>query len=134
MTSHKGGKIWRRSIDFKLEVIRKTQWRKAQSTQLKKIQHRSNMLPVQLIVKSFKVCALSSGLDGSEDNNIACVKHGPCQYLLSRLQAASLDENQTDPFDDHQVSISEGDIREEDIDELFIDPDDDGDEQPIVED
>ena len=55
------------------------------------------MLPAQLIVKSFNVCALSSGLDGSEDNNIACIKHGPCQDLLSRLQAASLDKDQADP-------------------------------------
>ena len=36
-------------------------------------------LPDDLIRKSFKVCALSSSLDGSEDNELMCIKHGPCE-------------------------------------------------------
>ena len=44
-------------------------------------------LPSEIIVKSFKVCALSSSLDGSEDGQLMCIKHGPCGDLLERLQS-----------------------------------------------
>ena len=48
-------------------------------------------LPEDIIKKLFKVCALSTSLDGAEDAEIMCIKHGPCQNLLQRLQASQLD-------------------------------------------
>lgn len=53
-------------------------------------------LPAEVIRKSFKVCALSSNLDGSEDDQITCIKHVPCQSLLPRLQAFRQEEEETD--------------------------------------
>ena len=80
------------------------------------------MLPTKLIIKSFKVCALSSALDGSEDNEIMCIKHGPCQSLLSRLESTAHDEDDvSDPFD---IQISEEEMCLEDIEELLIDDSD----------
>ena len=35
-------------------------------------------LPTDVIIRSFKVCALSTNLDGSEDDQIVCIRHGPC--------------------------------------------------------
>ena len=58
-------------------------------------------LPAEVIKKSFKVYALSSNLDGSEDDQITCIKHGPCQSLLPRLQAFHQEEEETDPFRVH---------------------------------
>ena len=77
-------------------------------------------LPGDLIRKSFKVCALSSSLDGSEDNELMCIKHGPCEELLSRLQ--SIEEEDIDPFDE----ITEDDIAQEDVADLQIDSDEEG--------
>ena len=79
-------------------------------------------LPDDLIRKSFNVCALSSSLDGSEDNELMCVKHGLCEGLLSRLQ--SIEEEHIDPFDE----ITEDDIAQEDVADLRIDSDEDGDD------
>ena len=45
------------------------------------------MLPTDVIARSFKVCALSTNVDGSEDDQIVCIKHGPCQNLLEKLKA-----------------------------------------------
>ena len=56
-------------------------------------------LPTEIIVKSFKVCALSSRLDGSEDNEIVCIKHGQCESLLTKLQASDLNHEEVDPFE-----------------------------------
>ena len=74
-------------------------------------------LPDDLIRKSFKVCALSSSLDGSEDNELMCIKYGPCEELLSRLQ--SIEEEDVDPFNE----ITEDDIAQEDVADLQIDSD-----------
>ena len=51
-------------------------------------------------MKSFKVCALSGYLNGSEEGQINFIKNGPCQELLTRLQ--SVEVEQIDPFDDVQ--------------------------------
>ena len=79
-------------------------------------------LPDDLIRKSFKVCAPSSSLDGSEDNELMCIKHGPCEELLIRLQ--SIEEEDIDPFDE----ITEDDIAQEDVADLQIDSNEEGDD------
>ena len=71
-------------------------------------------LPSDLIKKSFKVCALSSNLDGSEDGQIMCIKNGPCQELLTRFQSVEVDE--LDPFDDIQEDEEEDCSESEDSD------------------
>lgn len=65
-------------------------------------------LAAEIIQKSFKVCALSTNLDGSEDDQIMCIKYGPCQSQLRRMQASHLDESdkEKDPFD-AQISEDE---------------------------
>ena len=72
--------------------------------------------------KPFKVCALSNSLDGAEDDQIMCIKHGPCQNLLQRLQASQLDNEDDDPFD---AQISEEDMFEEEVPYLTLGKDDD---------
>ena len=42
-------------------------------------------LPTDVITRSFKVCALSKNLDGSEDDQIVCIKLGPCQNLKVKV-------------------------------------------------
>ena len=79
-------------------------------------------LPDDLIRKSFKVCALSSSLDGSEDNELMCIRHGPCEELLSRLQ--SIEEEDIDPLDEK----TEDGIAQEDVADLQIDSDEEGDD------
>ena len=69
-------------------------------------------LPADIIKKSFKVCALSNSLDGAEDDQIMCIKHGPCQNLLQKLQASQVDDEEFDPFD---VERLEEDMMEEQI-------------------
>ena len=82
-------------------------------------------LPTDLITRSFKVCVLSTNLDGLEDDQIVCIKHGPCQNLLKKLKVGQLDNVGSDPFD---IEVSEEDMCEEDISELIIDDDDEDDE------
>ena len=65
-------------------------------------------------MKSFKVCALSGYLNGSEDGKIVCIKNGPCQELLTRLQ--SVEVEQIDPFDDVQEDEEENCSDSEDSD------------------
>ena len=76
-------------------------------------------LPAEVIKKSFKACALSSNLHGSEDDQITCIKHGPCQSLLPRLQAFHQEEEETDPFECTTVSGEE--IAQEDVAHLILD-------------
>ena len=76
-------------------------------------------LPAEVIKKSFKVCALSSNLDGSEDDQITCIKHGPCQSLLPRLQAFHQEEEETDPYE--CTTVSEEEIAQEDVTHLILD-------------
>ena len=52
---------------------------------------------------------------------MACIKHGPCEELLSRLQSI---EEDIDPFDE----ITEDDIAQEDVVDLKIDSDEEGDD------
>ena len=84
-------------------------------------------LPSEIIVKSFKVCALSSSLDGSEDGQLMCIKHGPCGDLLERLQC--IREEECDSFENN----AEEDIMLEDIAELAIDSDHEDDELEIAD-
>ena len=51
-----------------------------------------------------------------------CMKLGPCESLLPKLQAVGTPRDVVDLF---ECSISEGDMAEEDIFELIIDDDDD---------
>ena len=78
-------------------------------------------LPDDLIRNSIKVCDLRSSLDGSEDNELMCIKHGPCEELLSRLQ--SIEEEDIDPFNE----ITEDDIAHMDVADLEIDSNEEGD-------
>ena len=64
----------------------------------------------------------SSNLDGSEDDQITCTKHGPCQSLLPKSQAFHQEEEETDPFE--YTSVSEEDIAQEDVAHLTLDEDD----------
>lgn len=51
-------------------------------------------LPKELIIKSFKNCALTTALDGSEDDQIHCFKpDGPIPDGLELLQQARLEEH-----------------------------------------
>ena len=49
---------------------------------------------------------MSGNLNGSKDGQIICIKNGPCQEPLTRLQ--SVEVEQIDPFDDIQED-EEGD-------------------------
>ena len=73
-------------------------------------------LPRELMQKSFVSCALSTKLDGTEDGSIACIKHGPCQDLLKRLQNYEWDEDNVNIFE----NIPDEDKEMEDIGELHI--------------
>ena len=78
-------------------------------------------LPTEIIVKSFQVCALSSNLDGSEGNEIVCIKRRPCRSLLTKLRASDLkQEKEVDPFQ----TITEEDIAMEDVPYLLLSEDD----------
>ena len=81
-------------------------------------------VPVEIIQKSFKVCALSCNLDGSEDEQLMCVKHESCQCLLPRLQAAvNLEESEeVDPF---EINVPGEDMAQEEVPHLVIGEDDD---------
>ena len=80
--------------------------------------HTWKKLQTDVITRSFKVCALSTNLDGSEDNQIVCIKHGPCQNLLEELKVGQLDDVGFDPF---EIEVSEEEMCEQDISELIID-------------
>ena len=60
-----------------------------------------------------KVCALSDNLDGSEDNEIIFIKHGPSDELLNRLQSIGED---VDLFHD----ITDDNVTQEDIADLQV--------------
>ena len=71
-------------------------------------------------MNSFKVCALSSNLNGSEDGKIIFIQNGPCQELLTRPQ--SVEVEQIDPFDNVQEDEDEeedcSDSEDSDSDEV----------------
>ena len=78
-------------------------------------------LATEGIRKSFKVCALSSNLDGLEDDQITCIKHCPCQSLLPRLQVFHREEKDTDSFE--CTTVSEEEMAQEDVAHLILDED-----------
>ena len=88
-------------------------------------------LPAEVIKKSFKVCALSSHLHGSEDDQITCIKHGPCQSLLPTLQAFHQEEEETDPFE--RTTVSEEEMVQEDVAHHILDEDDENEEEEILD-
>ena len=75
-------------------------------------------------MRSHLRCAhyISSNLDGSEDDQITCIKHGPCQSLLPRLQAFHQEEEETDPFE--CTTVSEEEMAQEYVAHLILDEDD----------
>ena len=79
-------------------------------------------LPAEIIKRSFKICALSSSLNGSEDQDLMCIKLGPLESLLPKLQALG---NQRDEVDSFECMISEDNLAQEDSEELKIVDDDD---------
>ena len=82
--------------------------------------------PSEIIVKLFKVCTLSGNLDGSEDDQLMCIKYGPCQGLLPRLQ--SIQEENVDPF----VEIPEEERLLEDIAGLQVEFDCEDNELEVI--
>ena len=62
---------------------------------------------------SFKICALSGSLDGSDDDKIMCIRYGPCKDLLERL--TSLEDTDVDPFEE----IPEDEVCLEDVPEQW---------------
>ena len=49
-----------------------------------------------------------------------CIKHGPCEGLLSKLQASQSDLEEVNPFE----MITEEDLAMEDVPHLVLDEDD----------
>ena len=88
-------------------------------------------LPTDVITRLFKVSALCTNLDPSEDDQIVCIKHGPCQNLLKKLKVGQLDDVGSDPFD---IEVSEKGMCQQDISEVIIDDDDEDDEFHDIED
>ena len=85
-------------------------------------------LPRELIQKSFVSCTLSTKLDGTEDGSISCIKHGPCQDLLQRLQNYEWNEENVNPFE----NIPDEDKEMEDIAELQIDQEEGTEDTEVV--
>ena len=50
-----------------------------------------NTLPKDLVIKSFKFCGLTVNTDGSEWNEVACIKYGRVQKVVEYVKL--LDEN-----------------------------------------
>ena len=75
---------------------------------------------------SFKVCAQSGSLDGSDADNIMCIRHGPCKGLLERL--TSLEDTDVDPFEE----IPEDEVSLEDVPELTMSPDNSDEDEDVV--
>ena len=71
--------------------------------------------------KVISILCFSANLDGSQDESIACIRHGPCQDLLQRLKNYDLSDDQVNPFED----IQDEDVEMEDRTELQIDEDED---------
>ena len=40
------------------------------------------------------MCLIPNSMDGIGEGQIMCIKHGPCQNLLQRLQASQLDNEE----------------------------------------
>ena len=89
-----------------------------------------NQLSSETISKSFKACALTSAIDGSEDNNINCLKEGqPCHSGLSMLaqQIELANETEDNPFRSDEITAAPQD-------ELcIIEEDAEGDSDVIID-
>ena len=89
-----------------------------------------NQLSSETISKSFKACALTSAIDGSEDNNIHCLKEGqPCHSGLSMLaqQIELANETEDNPFRSDDITTAPQD-------ELcIIEEDEEGDSDVIID-
>ena len=55
--------------------------------------------PAKGIQKLCKLWAISSSLDGSEEGNIMCMKHGPSESLLPKLQAVPVQSEEIYPLE-----------------------------------
>ena len=77
-----------------------------------------------MIIDSFKSCALTIAVDGSEDGHIHCFKENqPCHAGLERLkvvQQAMSNSHDKDPFD----GITKSDVEDAAPDSLIIDTSD----------
>ena len=76
--------------------------------------------------RSFKICAPSRSLDGSDDDKIMCIKYGPCKDLLERL--TSLKDTDVDPFEE----IPEDEVSLEGVPELTMDADNSDEDEGVV--
>ena len=89
-----------------------------------------NQLSSETISKSFKACALTSAIDGSEDNNIHSLKQGqPCHSGLSMLaqQIELANETEDNPFRSDDITTAPQD-------ELcIIEEDEEGDSDVIID-
>ena len=69
-----------------------------------------SQLAQDIVVKSFKVCALNLAVDGSEDSMIHCFKKGqPCELGLDQLKAqlpVLHEPDQANPF----LNVADSDI------------------------
>ena len=89
-----------------------------------------NQLPSETISKSFKACALTSAIDGSEDNNIHCLKEGqPCHSGLSTLaqQIELANETEDNPFQSDDITTAP----QEEL--CIIEEDEEGDSDVIID-
>ena len=81
-------------------------------------------LPWRMISDSFRSCALTVNVDGSEDESIHCFKKGePCEAGLERLKDTieSIEQSQVgNPFE----NITESDVEDAFPEDLIIDHDD----------
>ena len=81
-------------------------------------------LDKRMIIDSFKSCALTVAVDGSEDGHIHCFKENqPCRAGLEGLkvvQQAMSNSRDKDPFD----RIAESDVEDAAPDSLIIDASD----------
>ena len=74
------------------------------------------------------MCTLSSSLDGSEDEDLMCIKHGPSQSLPPKLQAVGVQDEEINPFiilEKGDMDVSEEEMAQEDVEDVLIDDDDD---------
>ena len=83
------------------------------------------------MIKSFKACALTEKPDGSENNEIHCLKEGePLHGALSQLlttENATEESRNVDPFE----HITESDVEEEDV--TMVDFDDEEEIDIVVD-
>ena len=57
-----------------------------------------------------------------------CIRHGPYESLLPKLQAVCVHNKEIDPF---ECDITEEDMAQEDVSHLIIDDDEDNDNTDV---